>query len=78
MIGSVVEAGKLLEVVAFSLGATIGVATLFSLAIFGVAQASERRERDRGGSLAFGSLAAICLAACVAAAAYGVVVLASK
>jgi hypothetical protein len=78
MIGAVVEVGKLLEVVFFSLGATIGVATLFALAIFGVAQASDRPGRDRGRGFAYGALAVICLGGCMAAAAYGVVLLASK
>jgi hypothetical protein len=73
----VVEAGKLLEVVGFGLGATIGVALLFSLAILSTVRALER-QRPGGVSLAWGALAAVCFAGVLAAAGYGLILLSSK
>jgi nitrate reductase gamma subunit len=76
--GPVVDVGKLLGVIATSLVATIGVATLFSLAILGIARSSDRRQSDRNGAWAYGVLAAMCVAGCAAATAYGVALLAGK
>ncbi len=78
MIATIIEAGKLGEVILWSLCATIGVATLFSLAILGVTQASERRTENRNAALAYSALAVIGLIGCLAAAAYGLALLASK
>jgi len=78
MIATIIEAGKLGEVILWSLCATIGVAALFSLAILGVTQASERRNENRNAALAYGALAVIGLIGCLAAAAYGLALLASK
>ncbi|HEX5223787.1 MAG TPA: hypothetical protein VFW29_01530 [Solirubrobacteraceae bacterium] len=78
MTATVVELGKLLDVVLFALGATVGVAILFSLAILGVTQASERRGQHRAAAIAYGTLAVVGLAGCVAAAGYGLVLLTSK
>jgi hypothetical protein len=78
MIGAVVEVGKLLGVVLDALVAAVGVATLFSLAVLGLARASDRSARNPGSLFAYGMLAAVCLLGCVAAGGYGVVLLASK
>ena len=75
--GTVVEVGKLLEVVVYALVATVGVALLFSVAIVGAMRASEQRSR-RAAVLGYGTLAALCLGGCIAAAAYGLALLASK
>ncbi|HEY1688224.1 MAG TPA: hypothetical protein VGF95_05105 [Solirubrobacteraceae bacterium] len=75
MIASIVEVGKLLDVIADAIGATVGVAILFSLAVLGMTRASEQRER---GSVlfAYGLLTVLCLLGSLAAVAYGIVVLA--
>ena len=75
---AVVEVGKLGEVVFYSLLATIGVATLFSLAVYGASRFSERRREASAEVLAYAALTLLCLAACLAASIYGVVLLASK
>jgi hypothetical protein len=78
MLAAIVQIGNLLEVVLVALAATIGVATLFSLAVLGVTRAFEQREAGNVTLLAYGALAAVCLGGCFAAAVYGVVLLASK
>lgn len=78
MIASIVETGKLLDVVLYALAATVGVALLFSLAVLGAARASEARGRSGGAVLAYGAIAAVCLLACLGAAAWGIVLLSSK
>ena len=65
-------------VVLASLLATVAVAILFSLAIFGAAQASERRSVDRRAGAAYGAVAVVCLAGCLVAVAYGIALLATK
>ena len=77
MSAEIVEAGRLLEVVGFGLGATIGVALLFSLAVLGTVRALDR-QRAGAATLAYGTLAAVCFAGCLAAAGYGLVLLSSK
>lgn len=78
MIGAIVEVGKLLGVVVDAIAATVGVAMLYSLAILGIARASEARERNTNALLAYGALAVLCLVGCIAASGYGVVLLATK
>jgi nitrate reductase gamma subunit len=78
MIGAVVEVGKLLGVVLDAIAASVGVATLFSLVVLGIARASEQRERNTSGLLAYATLAVLCLLGCLAAGAYGVALIASK
>ncbi|HEY0516578.1 MAG TPA: hypothetical protein VGD00_05620 [Solirubrobacteraceae bacterium] len=78
MAGAVVEVGKLLTVVLDALGASVAVAVLFSLAVLGIARASDEAERDARAVLGYGALAAVCLLACLAAGVYGVVLLSSK
>jgi hypothetical protein len=78
MTGAIVEVGKLLGVVLDALLATLGVTALFSLAILGLARASERRGNRGNGVLGYGAVAAFCLLCCLIAVIYGVVILASK
>jgi hypothetical protein len=78
MIAAVVEVGKLLEVVLDALVATLGVTTLFSLAILGLARASERRGNGTNAVYGYGAVTAFCLLCCLAAVVYGVAILASK
>jgi hypothetical protein len=58
---AVIEFGKLLEVMWVSLVAGVGVTAVFSLVIFGSAQAGEARRDGRSGAAAYGALAAISL-----------------
>jgi hypothetical protein len=78
MIGAVVDVEKLLGVVLDAIVASVGVAVLFSFAVLGLARASERRARHSSGLLAYGTLAILCLLGCLAAGAYGVLLIASK
>lgn len=78
MIGAIVEVGKLLEVVFDALLATLGVTTLFSLAILGLARASERRGNGTNVVFGYAAVAALCLLCCLATVVYGVAILASK
>lgn len=77
MSAAIVEVGKLLGVVADALAASVVVAVLFSLAVFGMTRGSERREQG-SRALAYGALALLCLLACLAAATYGVVLIAAE
>jgi len=77
MIGAVVEVQKLLSVVLDAMAASIGVGTMFSLAVLGIARGSEQREHTVA-LLAYGLLAVLSLLGCIAAAAYGVALIASK
>jgi hypothetical protein len=78
MIGAIVEVGKLLGVVLDALLATLGVTTLFSVAILGYARASERRGSGSNAVVGYGVVAALCLLCCLVAVVYGVAILASK
>ena len=76
----VVDWGKLGQVVLYSLGAGIGVALCFSLAILGATRFAEAR-RGTGGSgpaVAYAVLAATGLAVTVGAVVVGIIVMASK
>jgi hypothetical protein len=78
MIASAVDGGKLLEVVSVALVASVGVSTLFSLAILGLTRISDRRQDGSAATLAaYGALAVLSLAGCVAAVIYGLVLLTS-
>jgi hypothetical protein len=75
----IVETKELLQTVAYSLVAAIGVTTAFSLAIYGVTRAAEFRRDERPiASTAAGALGALGLAVCVAAIALGVIVMTTK
>jgi hypothetical protein len=75
----VVDVGQLLRVVEAALIAVVGVSIAFSLVIRGATRADERRHESR--PLAAGAhalLAAMGLAACVAAIAFGISVMLAK
>ncbi|MCW3031829.1 MAG: hypothetical protein QOK19_1787 [Solirubrobacteraceae bacterium] len=78
MIAAIVEVGKLLGVVRDAIVATLGLTTLFSLAILGFARASERRGSGTNAVFGYAAIASICLLCCLAAVIYGVAILASK
>jgi hypothetical protein len=75
----IVETKELLQTVAYSLVAAIGVTTAFSVAIYGVTRAAEFRRDDRPiASTAAAALGALGLAICVAAIVIGVIVMTTK
>ncbi len=79
MIGAaVVEVGRLLDVVLYALAATTGTTLLFSFAILALARASRRRSRDDRLAVLDTAVAGLCFAGCLAAVAYGIVLLGSK
>lgn len=75
----IVDVSQLLRVVVAALIAGIGVSIAFSLVIYGSVRASERRQAAR--PLAAGAhalVAALGLAACLGAIAFGITVMLSK
>jgi hypothetical protein len=75
----VVDWGKLGEVILYSLIGGVGVALCFSLGILGTTRFNEaRRSGTGGGALAYALLATLGLAASLAAAVIGIVVMTSK
>jgi hypothetical protein len=74
-----VKAGDIVEVVWVSLLAGVLVCVAYALVVLGTARSAEARRNGNGtAALAFGALAAIALAACVAAVVFGVHVMVSK
>jgi hypothetical protein len=79
MIATVVDTGDLLETVAASLAAGVGVTFVFSLAILGVARFADLSRDGRPvAAAAFGVLAMLALAASTAAVTFGIVVMTQK
>jgi uncharacterized membrane protein len=78
-LAQIVETKQLLETVAYSLVAAVGVTTAFSVAIYGVTRAAEFRRDERPiASTAAGALAGFSLAICVAAIVLAVIVMTTK
>jgi hypothetical protein len=76
---SVVDWGKLGQVIVYSLAAGVGVAVCFSLAIVGATRFDEMRRAGGGAAAAaYALLAALGLAATVGAAAVAIIVMTSK
>jgi hypothetical protein len=77
---SVVDWKTLGEVVLYSLGAGVGVAVCFSLAIVGATRLADVRRSGGGGgaAVAYGLLAALGLAATLGAIVIGIVVMTTK
>ena len=79
MIASIVETKQLLETVAVSLIAGIGVTAAFSIMIFGVARSTDMLRDDRPLlATAAGGLAALGLLVVVGAIVLGIVVMTTK
>jgi hypothetical protein len=75
---TIVDSEALLETVAASLVAGVGIAIVFSLAIYGAARFAEARRADAPlAAGAAGLLAAVSLLACAAAITAGILALAS-
>ena len=79
MVATVVETKNLLETVAASLIAGVGVTAAFSLVIFGIARSAEMARNERPVlATAAGGLAAIAGAIVIAAIVFGIVVMTQK
>jgi hypothetical protein len=75
----IVDWGTLGQVVLYSLGAGVGVALCFSIAVVGATRFAEARRAGAGGSAAFYAvLATAGLAATTAAVIVGIIVMAKK
>jgi hypothetical protein len=79
VLGTVVDTDALLETVAASLIAGVGITIVFSLAILGAARWAEARRDGRTlAASAAGTLAVIALAASLSAVVVGILVMTSK
>jgi hypothetical protein len=79
MLAAIVETGKLAQVVGYSLAAGVGVAIVFSLGVSSTAGMLDAlRARRTGAAALWGTLAALCALAALAAAGRGIVVMAKK
>jgi hypothetical protein len=79
VLGTVVDTTALAKVVLASLIAGIGVTLAFALAILGATRFADMRRDDRMLEAgAFGALATIALAVCVAAVVLGIIVMMTK
>ncbi len=79
VVAAIVDWGALLEVVVVSLVGGVGLTAVFSVAVMGAVRsidfARDGRPLEAG---AFGAIALVAVAACVAATIYGIVVMVSK
>jgi len=79
VLATVVDTSALGEVILASLVATIGVTTAFALTILGAARSIElRRDARPIEAGAYAALSLVTLVACIAAVAFGIVIMTSK
>jgi hypothetical protein len=78
MSATVIDVSQLLDVGATALAAGVGVPVLFSLAVLGADRAAAHRREHSAAALAYGALTTACLAACMAAVVFGVLLLTRK
>jgi hypothetical protein len=79
VIASIVETRDLLETVAASVVAGVGVTIVFSIAVFGATRFADFSRDERPLAAAAAALmAAAALAACIAAAVVGIIVMTNK
>ena len=79
MIATVVDVEALLKVIVASLVAGIGITAVFSIAVHGATRSSDMRHSDRPvAASAYGVLAVVGTLACLAAVAFGIVLLTRK
>jgi predicted RecB family nuclease len=79
MVATVVETKELLETIAASLIAGIGVTAAFSIVIFGVTRSADMARNERPVlATAAGGLAALAGLVVIAAIVFGIVVMTSK
>ena len=79
MIATVVETKELLQSVAASAIAGLGVTVAFSIAVYGATRFADLSRHDRrAAATAAAALAVLALAACIGAVVIGVIVMTSK
>lgn len=79
MLATIIETGKLAQVVGYSLLAGVGIALIFSLGVSSVAGLYDAmRSRRAGAAAAWGTLATLCGLATVGVAVLGIVVMTQK
>jgi hypothetical protein len=79
MIATIVDTGKLFQAAWTSIVAAVAVTIAFSLLVVGSSRSSEHgRAGNRTAAGAYGVLATIALAACVAAIVLGIIVMTTK
>jgi hypothetical protein len=79
VLATIIDVGALARVVAASLVASLGIAAVFGVMMYGATRFVDlRREERRAIASGFAILAAVCLAAFVVALVYGLTVMASK
>ena len=79
VLGAIVETETLLEVIAYSVAAGVGVTLAFSLAIRGAAGFVDMSRDGRyPEAAAYGVLGALGLLACLGALAFGLIVMTTK
>ena len=78
-VATVVETSALLQTIAASIIAGVGVTIAFSIGILGAARSADlARDGRRAASLSFATLAAVAMAACAAAVVIGIIVMTTK
>jgi hypothetical protein len=79
MLATIIETKELLQTVAVSLIAGVGVTAVFAILIFGVARSADMVRDDRPAlAAAAGGLAVVALAIVVASITFGIVVMTQK
>jgi hypothetical protein len=79
VIATIIETGKLAQVVGYSLLAGVGLAVIFSLGVSSVAGLADAlRTRRTAAAAAWGVCAGLCAVGALAAAVLGIVVMAHK
>jgi hypothetical protein len=77
--GAIVETKELLETVAASVIAGLGVIVFFSIAVYGTTRFADLSRNERpAAATAAAALAGIALAGCIAAVVFGVIVMTNK
>jgi hypothetical protein len=77
--GAIVETKELLETVAASVIAGVGITVFFSIAVYGATRYADLNRDERpAAATAAAALAGIALAGCIAAAVLGVIVMTKK
>jgi hypothetical protein len=78
-VGAIVDTTALWQTVVVALAAGVGITLVFSIAILGIVRVVELgRDGRTGAATAFGTLAALALAACLGAVVLGVIVMTQK
>ena len=79
MIASIVETKELLQTVAASVIAGLGVTVFFSIAVYGATRFADLSRNERPvAATAAAALAGLALAGCIAAVVFGVIVMTNK